>query len=93
MAKVDINTQTGKFYENAEKSRRREKLQTDTDKIKRGAGEALFAFGLHTLADTVANVAQAIDDFKARQEELANAEAQSLSARASTFNTKIKGKA
>ena len=92
MTKVDKDTQTREYYENLEKARRREKLETDTDKIKRGTGESLFEFGVLEIRATVERIAQSIDKFRERQEEVIEAEWQSLSARANTLKTKTNSK-
>jgi hypothetical protein len=82
---IDIDTQTRKHNENLEKAKRREKLQTDTDKIERGVASALHKFGLlftNEKLDKVEKLAEKIDQ---RQEELAAAEERALAARASVF--------
>ena len=85
MAKIDKDTQTREYYENLEKSRRREKLQSDTDKIERGVAHALHKFGLLFTSQKIEKVERLAEKIEKRQEELAKAEWRSLSARASTL--------
>jgi predicted Zn-dependent protease len=87
-ASTNIDTQAQKHNENLEKAKRREKLATDTDRIKRGAGEAFFDMGFLDVRANVEKIARAIDELKERSEEKTEAEWQSLLARANTLKQK-----
>ena len=52
-ATVPIDTQERKRLENLKKAKRREELETITDKVERGAAHALFKFDVHTLKDSI----------------------------------------